>query len=207
MTDSAIIYARASAECRASIGEQVECLQGVADSQGWSVIRTFTDRPRPPKRGREQRPAEAALLNAIRAGKVSRVLLFGLDRIGRTSGELIGFLEACRVASVDIYIHDRGIDTASCNGLSLFDLGTMVADHLRQARRDRILRGQAAARDANVRFGRPPILPTKVEKARREIAAGRGVREAARLAGISPASASRIKAAMGPMSPVHTMLG
>ena len=36
----------------------------------------------------------------------------------------------------------------------------------------------------------------KVERARREIAAGRRVREAARLAGISAASVSRIKAAM-----------
>jgi len=196
MTDSAIIYARASAECRASIGEQVECLQGVADSQGWSVIRTFTDRPRPAKRGREQRPAEAALLNAIHAGKVSRVLLFGLDRIGRTSGELIGFLETCRVAGVEIYIHDRGIDTASCNALSLFDISALLADHLRQRRRDPILRGQAAARDANIRFGRPPMATAKVERAQREIAAGRGVRQAARLAGISAASASRIKAAM-----------
>src|SRR5689334_9363239 len=117
MTNIAIIYARASAECLASVDEQVECLQGVADSQGWSVVRTFTDRPMLMKRGREQRPAEAALLSAIRARKVSKVLIWSLNRLGRTSGELIGVLEACRTSGANIYIHDRGIDTESCNGL------------------------------------------------------------------------------------------
>ena len=65
--------------------------------------------------------------------------------------------------------------------------------HVRQTRRDRILRGQAAARALSIRFGRPPIATAKVEKAKQELAAGRGVREAARIAGISAASVSRLK--------------
>jgi hypothetical protein len=72
----------------------------------------------------------------------------------------------------------------------------MMAFHLRQSRRDRILRGQAAVRGI-VRFGRPPIAKAKVEKARIALAAGKGVRAAARLAGISAASASRLKSALG----------
>ena len=68
--------------------------------------------------------------------------------------------------------------------------------HLRQSRRDRILRGQAAARALSIRFGRPPIAKAKVEKAKRFLAAGKGVRQVARMAGISPASVSRIKTSM-----------
>jgi hypothetical protein len=45
-----------------------------------------------------------------------------------------------------------------------------------------------------VRFGRPPIAKAKVMRAKQELAAGKGVRQAARLAGISAASASRLKA-------------
>jgi hypothetical protein len=78
------------------------------------------------------------------------------------------------------------------NGLGLFHLSEMLAFHLRQTRRDRILRVLAAVRGI-VKFGRPPIPAPKVEKAKRELAAGKGVREVARLTGISAASAGRLK--------------
>ena len=81
-------------------------------------------------------------------------------------------------------------------GKNVFDLSTMMASHLRQSRRDRILRGQAAARAMAIRLGRPPIGKAKVEKAKRELAAGKGVRQVARLAGISAASVSRLKNSM-----------
>jgi DNA invertase Pin-like site-specific DNA recombinase len=120
-----------------------------------------------------------------------------MDRVGRTLVELVGFLETCRTCGVDLYIHDRQIDTQTSNGLTLLDLASMMSHHLRQGRRDRILRGQMVARSASVRFGRPPIATAKAEKAKRILATGKGVRETARLlGGISPASISRIKASM-----------
>jgi DNA invertase Pin-like site-specific DNA recombinase len=175
---------------------QVKDLQLVAETQGWTVVRTFADRPIPLKRGRERRPGETALLAAIRVGAVEKVLLFSIDRVGRTLAEVVSFMEACRTTGTDIYIHDRRIDTATSNGLTLFGLGAMLAYHLRQGRRDRILRGQAAARSADIRFGRPPIPPAKAAKVRTLLAGGKGVRETARLGGISAATVCRIKASM-----------
>jgi DNA invertase Pin-like site-specific DNA recombinase len=196
---SAIVYARASAECPVSIDDQTEHLKAVAHSQGWTVTRIITDRPMPMRRGRERRPGETALLAAIRAGGMNRVLLFSLDRLGRSLVELVGFLETCRTAGVDIYIHHPGIDTATRSGLSLLDVVSMMSHHLRQGRRERILRGQAAAKNANIRFGRPPLSSTTTEKVRLMLASGKGVRETARvIGGISPASISRIKASMNP---------
>jgi DNA invertase Pin-like site-specific DNA recombinase len=193
MTIRAIIYARSSVDCSASVEEQAECLRAVATSQRWTVAKTFSDHPMPVKRGREQRPGETALLTAIRAGGVNKVLMFSIDRLGRSLSELVGLLETCRAAGVEVYIHDRRIDTATSNGLSLFDFGQMLALHLRQGRRDKILRGQAAARIANVRFGRPPIASGTMERAKAFLGTGRGVRETARLSGISAASVSKLK--------------
>jgi DNA invertase Pin-like site-specific DNA recombinase len=73
----------------------------------------------------------------------------------------------------------------------------MMAFHLRQSRRDRILRGQAVARSLKIRFGRPPLSQVQMDKAKRELSAGKGVRQVARLAGISAASVCRLKASMG----------
>jgi DNA invertase Pin-like site-specific DNA recombinase len=92
-----------------------------------------------------------------------------------------------------VYLHEQKLDTAGSNGISLIDLCGMMALHVHQSRRERILRGQAAARNASVRFGRPPISAIKVEKARQFLAEGKGVRQVARMVGISAASASRLK--------------
>jgi hypothetical protein len=72
----------------------------------------------------------------------------------------------------------------------------MMTYHLHQTRRGKIPRGQAAVRGI-VRFGRPPIGKAKVMRAKQELAAGKGLRQVARSAGISPTSASRIKSSIG----------
>ncbi len=192
---STVIYARLSSDCPFSAEEQVANLRTVAADNGWTVAKVFSDSPTMSNRGRDRRPGQSALLEAIRSGSVERVLLYSIDRVGRTLAELVGFVEICRASAVALYLHEQHLDTTTSNGLSIFDLSGMLALHLRQSRRERILRGQAAARAASVRFGRPPIAASKVEKAKRELAAGKGVRQVARLAGISPASCSRIKSA------------
>jgi DNA invertase Pin-like site-specific DNA recombinase len=123
-----------------------------------------------------------------------------VDRVGRSLVELVSFMEICRNAGVGLYLYDREIDTTTTNCMSLFDVAAMMAFHLRQSRRDKILQGQAAARGASVRFGRPPIPEGKVEKARQFLAEGKGVRQVARMAGISAASASRLKASLKEMA-------
>ena len=92
-----------------------------------------------------------------------------------------------------VWLDEQQIDTAGSTDLSVFDMAGMMAFHLRQSRRDRILRGQAASRALSIRAGRPPIPTAKVQKAKVLLAAGKGVRQVARLAGISAASASRLK--------------
>jgi DNA invertase Pin-like site-specific DNA recombinase len=112
-------------------------------------------------------------------------------RIGKPLADLIGFLEDCRSASVAVYLHEQKIDTAAVSGL--IEMAALMAYHLHQTRRDRILRGQAAARALSIRFGRPPIPNAQVEKAKLELSYGKSVRAVARLAGISAASVSRLK--------------
>jgi DNA invertase Pin-like site-specific DNA recombinase len=198
MTINVIIYARQSADCLSSAGEQVDSLRAVAAANGWMIARMFIDRPTSAKKKCERRPGQAALIEAIRLGGVQKVLMWGLDRLGRSLVDLVACVDVCRAQGVGLYLHGQNLDTATSAGLSLFDFVSMMSVHLRQSRRDRILCGQAAARSANVRFGRPAIPLAKVEKARKELAAGKAVRRVARLTGISAASVSRIKSAPAP---------
>ena len=195
MTIHAAIYARSSPDCLLSNEDQIERLQTVAAERGWTVTQTFTDRPATVKKNR--RPGELALIDAIHSGQINKVLIWSIDRIGKSLIELVGFMEVCRSSGVTVHLHEQG-EIASH---ALFDMAALLARHLRQSRRDRILRGQAAARSLSIRFGRPPIATAKVEKAKQELFAGKGVREAARIAGISAASVSRLKNAMSVAAP------
>jgi DNA invertase Pin-like site-specific DNA recombinase len=198
MSISVAIYARSSPDCPLSTDEQVASLRAIAAEQEWTVAKVFIDRPITRGKRHDRRPGQMALLEAIGSGGVRKVLMWSIDRIGRSLAELVGFIEACRFCGVALFFGTQGLDTATNNGLSIFDLSGMMALHLRQLRRERILRGQAAARAASVRFGRPPISTSKVEKAKQGLRAGKGVRQVARLAGISAASCSRIKSALAP---------
>jgi DNA invertase Pin-like site-specific DNA recombinase len=190
------IYARSSPDCPVSADEQVENLTTVAIERGWTVTHVFTDRPTTVRKGQERRPGELSLIEAIRSGSIDKVLVWSLCRVGRSLTELVGFLETCRARGVALYLHEQQIDTATSNGVSLLDVAPLMVHHLRQSRRSKILRGQAAARALSIRFGRPPISTTKAQRAKRELAAGKGVRQVAKIAGISPASVSRIRTSM-----------
>ena len=196
MTINAIIYARASADSAVSAEEQVRVLHVVAVAQAWAVNKVFIDRPMPLKRGREQRPGEVALLSAIRSGRLNRVLLWSLDRVGRS------LARTCR------HIGDlpNGRDGT---------LSTRSEHRRRHAQWPGVVRSQ---QDAGASFApeppgshfawsgcrpwckrevRPPSdSDGQDRKVRRELANGRSAREAARVAGISAASASRIKNSM-----------
>jgi DNA invertase Pin-like site-specific DNA recombinase len=196
MVKRVAIYARLSPDCPLTADEQISHLSKVAAEHGWTVTNVFSDRPTAVKKDQDRRSGELSLIEAIRSATIDRILVWSIDRIGKSLVDLVGFMETCRAAGVAVYLDQERIDTAGSNGMSLFDVSGMMAHHLRQSRRDRILRGQAAARSLTIRFGRPPIAKPKVEKAKQFLAGGKGVREIARLAGISPASVSRIKTSM-----------
>jgi DNA invertase Pin-like site-specific DNA recombinase len=191
MTNRVAIYARTSSDCPRSADEQIERLQAIADQRDWTVVHIFTDHPTSIRKGQDRRPGEVALIDLIRRGAIDRVLIWSIDRIGKTLIDLVALIETCRLAGVAVHLDQQDIDAEGSG--ALFDIGAMLSLHLRQSRRDRILRGQAAARSLSIRFGRPPIAKAKAEKARIALAAGKGVRQAARLAGISAASVSRLK--------------
>jgi DNA invertase Pin-like site-specific DNA recombinase len=187
------IYARSSPDCAASADEQIKHLTKVAAERGWTVTSVFSDRPRAVRECLDRRHCELAMIEAIRSGAIDKVLLWSVCRVGKSLIELVKFMETCRLAGTSLWVEEQKLDTGTSNGMSLFDVTSMMALHLRQSRRDRILRGQAAARSLSIRFGRPPLTKAKVEKAKQLLAAGKGVRDVARLASISPTSVSRIK--------------
>jgi hypothetical protein len=122
MNICAAIYARTSPDCLLTSDEQIAVLGATAAEQDWTVTHVLADRPTSIKQREDRRPGELALITAMRSGAVNKVLIWDIDRVGKSLIELVSFLEACRTASVSLYLHEQNIDTTSSNGLSLNDV-------------------------------------------------------------------------------------
>src|ERR1700722_3820356 len=116
------IYARSSPDCPASSDEQIAPRTRVAGKRSWTVVHVFTDRPTAVKNGKDRRPGELALINAIQSQSIEQVLILSVCRIGKSLVELIRILENCRANGVSLWVDQQKLDTAMSNGLSLFDL-------------------------------------------------------------------------------------
>jgi DNA invertase Pin-like site-specific DNA recombinase len=93
----------------------------------------FIDRPTTVCKGLDRRMGEIALIEAIRSDGVDKVLISGIDRVGRTLADLVTFMEVCRTAAgVSLWLDEQRLDTAGPNGLPLFGVTEMLAFHLRQ---------------------------------------------------------------------------
>ena len=87
------IYARSSPDCLLTADEQIKHLTTVSIERGWAVAHVFADRPTAVKKGQDRRSGELSLIEAIRSGAIDRVLVWSIDRIGKSLADLVTFME------------------------------------------------------------------------------------------------------------------
>ena len=83
------IYARSSPDCPLTADEQIKHLTTVAIERGWTVAHVFADRPTAVKKDQDRRSGELSLIEAIRSGAIDRVLVWSIDRIGKSLADLV----------------------------------------------------------------------------------------------------------------------
>ena len=106
------IYARSSPDCPLTADEQTKHLTTVAIERGWTVAHVFADRPTAVKKDQDRRSGELSLIEAIRSGAIDRVLVWSIDRIGKSLADLVTFMEQCRAACVAVISgSDEGFDS------------------------------------------------------------------------------------------------
>ena len=139
----------------------------------------------------ESRPALDDLLAQARPGDT--VVVWRLDRLGRSLKHLIetvGALEARGVAFVSL---TEAIDTSTPGGRLIFHVFGALAEFERDLIRERTLAGLAAARARGRVGGRPTVwMPAKLSTARSMRASGDyDVSSIAKVLGVSRASVYR----------------
>ena len=104
---------------------------------------------------RASRPGLDACIQHLKPG--STLLVWRLDRLGRSLRHLIDVVEALRQQGVGFKSICESIDTTTANGKLVFHIFTALAEFERDLNRERTKAGLAAARARGRNGGRPPI--------------------------------------------------
>jgi DNA invertase Pin-like site-specific DNA recombinase len=171
-------------------------LKAVAAQRGWIVVATYDDNGISGAKGRDKRTGLDAMLTDATRGRFNVVMVWAMDRLGRSRADLIDTLRALEAANVDLYLDQQAIDTTTPAGRMFFHVTGAFAEFNRDMIRSRVNAGLARARARGVRLGRPETS-AKVERAiRTRLATGTGILKTAKALSVGASVVQRIKATL-----------
>jgi DNA invertase Pin-like site-specific DNA recombinase len=146
-----------------------------------------------------ERPGFQKLLTAIRAGEVKNVIVWRLDRLGRTASGLADLFAELNTRKVNLVSIRDGLDLSTPAGRLMGHVLASVAEYETEVRAERVLAGLEAARERGVHLGRPAGVHTAVKVTAEQTAQMRrlrrekkGVSAIARAVGLSRPTVYRI---------------
>lgn len=99
------------------------------------------------------RPGMASMLENLSQGKVEKVVVWRLDRLGRTAAGLVGFLETMINRKVGFLSLRDGLDLSTPSGRLMAHVLSSVAAYETEIRKERQMAGIAAAKAAGRTWG------------------------------------------------------
>lgn len=153
MSDKHIaIYARVSSGRQRHASQLPDLERYAATADGpvvWYVDKATAKRDRKAKG-----PGWQNLETELRAGRLSRLVCWKLDRLDRSARELLVLFDQLRQKGVDLVCVTGGITGLdTLEGRLMAGVVAMFAEYDNEIRRERILAGQAAARAAGKTWG------------------------------------------------------
>lgn len=188
-TRRAAIYARVSTDGQTT-ANQLQELRATAQRNGWEVVEEFVDQGISGAKGRDKRPRLDALLKGVGRKDFEIVMVWAVDRIGRSLQHLVEFLSELHSKKIDLFIHQQGIDTTTPAGKALFGMLGIFAEFERSMIQERVKAGikRSRASNPNKGWGRRKLEESRPEVATRIVelrSQGFGMVAIARIVGVS----------------------
>jgi DNA invertase Pin-like site-specific DNA recombinase len=146
-----------------------------------------------------ERPGFQKLLAAIRAGEIRTVVVWRLDRLGRTAKGLSELFAEFNARKVNLVSLRDGLDLSTPAGRLMGHVLASVAEYETEVRAERVLAGLEVARERGVRLGRPAGVHTAISVTSEQAAQvkrlkgeGKGVTAISRAVGLSRPTVYRI---------------
>lgn len=140
------------------------------------------------------------LSKAIEAGHVSKVVVWRLDRLGRTASGLTKLFDDLQAKKVDLVSIKDGLDLSTPAGRLMANVLASVAAYETEVRAERVLAGQAKARAEGKMWGGSEkgrlisVTPEQIETIRRLNNEGANKTAMAKATGLSRPTVYRILA-------------
>jgi DNA invertase Pin-like site-specific DNA recombinase len=179
------IYARVSTLDKGQDATmQTSELREYCARRGWHVQQEYIDNGI--SGSKESRPALNRLMTDARAVRFDAVVVWKLDRLGRSLKHLVGLLADLDALGIVLVSQRDGFDMTTPGGRAMFGMCAVMAEFERALICERVRAGMAHAKAKGIKVGRPGAIVDMVRVAERR-AKGESLRAIARDLRVSPA--------------------
>jgi putative DNA-invertase from lambdoid prophage Rac len=187
------LYARVSTNDQQTLPMQSRAMREYAARRGWSIVIQV----REVGSGAAQRQAREKLLDAARRRDIDVVLVWRLDRWGRSVTDLLATLQELEHLGVGFVSLTEALDLTTPAGRAMAGLLAIFAEFEREILRERVCAGLAHARQNGKRLGRPATAARHAIEIRKLYRAGISKSEIARRLEVGRTSVRRILTVKG----------
>jgi putative DNA-invertase from lambdoid prophage Rac len=182
------LYARVSTNDQQTLAMQNRAMREYAARRGWTIALQI----REVNSGAAKREAREKLLEAARRREIDLVLVWRLDRWGRSVTDLLTTLQELEHLGVGFVSLTEALDLTTPAGRAMAGLLAIFAEFEREILRERTRAGLAQARQKGKRLGRPATAAVHAAEIRKLHRAGVSKSEIARQIHIGRTSVRRI---------------
>src|SRR6267154_2681967 len=144
-TRRAALYLRVSTDKQTVQNQELQ-LRQVAERRGWEVVEVYDDAGISGAKGRADRPGLDQMLKDASRRHFDIVMVWAIDRLGRSLIDLLGTIQHLEAVGVDLYIDQQSIDTSTPMGKLIFSVCGAFAQFERSMIQQRIHAGLQSAR-------------------------------------------------------------
>jgi DNA invertase Pin-like site-specific DNA recombinase len=147
------LYLRVSTSKNQTVESQRLELEAYCQRQGWVIAQTYEDSGI--SGTKYDRPALQQMLRDSAKGKFEVLMVFKVDRLARSTSDLLHILQQLKANGVDFISSTQNIDTTTSMGKMVLTFLGAIAEFERETIVERINSGISRAKAEGVRFGRP----------------------------------------------------
>ena len=178
------MYVRVSTQQQTTENQLLE-LYEVCERNDWTVVDEYNETVSGTKGVSERSELHRMLQDASRK-KFDKVVIWSVNRLGRSMKQLVLVLSQLKDLDVDIYSYKQGIDTSTTMGSSFFHMVGIFAELENNMRRERQVIGIKRALRDGVKFGRKDVIDEDKEYEIYQLRTkGKSIRAIAKEVGIS----------------------
>jgi putative DNA-invertase from lambdoid prophage Rac len=153
----AALYARVSTHDQQTLGLQTESMQAYIKDRGWDVVKSIKD----VGSGARERLGREGLLKAARRREIDVLVVWRLDRWGRSLPDLVVTLRELTELGVGLVSLTEALDLTTPTGRAMAGMLAVFAEFEREILRERVRAGIARARKEGRPHGRPRTTSLK----------------------------------------------